>query len=410
MPATTSVSATDNPELNGLLYDFKWGVNAFTFGFPTDTAQYDGYAPDEEPFNNFETLNAVQREAVRTILVSFSSVANLTFTELADETAGTADLRLAMSDETSTGWAYLPHAHPKGGDSWFNNSKGYWDNPVIGTYAWMGFLHELGHAMGLKHPHETDGFGTMSAAYDSQEFTVMSYRAYAGQAGFGYGNESNGFAQTLMMYDIAALQHLYGANFGHQAGDTTYRWNPASGELSIDGAGQGTPGANRVFMTVWDGGGEDRYDFSLYTGDLTVSLAPGSWSTIGASQLAYLGGGVYARGNIANAMLYNGDTRSLIENATGGAGNDSITGNDAVNKLDGGAGNDVLDGAAGADILTGGSGDDLYIFNELGDQAIEFAGGGTDEVRTAAGSRTDFSQMFVLPAFVEKLTGTSASG
>ena len=37
-----------------------------------------------------------------------------------------------------------------------------------------------------------------------------------------------------------------------------------------------------------------------------------------------------ARGNIFNALLYNGDLRSLIENATGGSGNDSILGNQAA--------------------------------------------------------------------------------
>ncbi len=54
-------------------------------------------------------------------------------------------------------------------------------------------------------------------------------------------------------------------------------------------------------------------------------------------------------GNIANAMLYNNNTASLIENAIGGSGVDKLTGNVANNSLKGGAGNDVLDGATGSD-------------------------------------------------------------
>jgi serralysin len=49
---------------------------------------------------------------------------------------------------------------------------------------------------------------------DSMEYTVMSYRSHVlGDTVNGYGNETFGFAQTLMMLDIAALQYMYGANF-----------------------------------------------------------------------------------------------------------------------------------------------------------------------------------------------------
>ena len=66
-------------------------------------------------------------------------------------------------------------------------------------------------------------------------------------------------------------------------------------------------------------------------------------------QLANLGNGHTAIGNIANAYLYNNNPASLIENAIGGSGNDTITGNTANNKLTGGAGNDTLDGVSGTD-------------------------------------------------------------
>ncbi|HEY0043279.1 MAG TPA: M10 family metallopeptidase C-terminal domain-containing protein [Allosphingosinicella sp.] len=410
MPVTTSVQTSSDSELNALLYPVKWGVSAFTFGFPSAAESYDGYSPGDEPFNAFEALNALQRTAARSAFGAFSAVANLTFTELSDAAAGTADFRLASSDAPSTAWAYLPTQDPRGGDAWFNNSRGRFDSPTAGNYAWISFLHELGHALGLKHPHESEGgaFGTMSVAHDSSEYTVMSYRSWAGQTGTGYANEAFGFAQTPMMYDIAALQYLYGANFAHRSGDDVYAWDPATGELRINGAGQGAPGANRIFMTLWDGGGADTYDFALYAQDLVINLAPGAWTTTAPGQRATLAFGHQAAGNIANALLYGGDLRSLIENATGGAGNDAILGNQAANRLEGGAGHDTLDGAAGADTLIGGTGNDIYLVDVSGDQAVELPGEGVDEVRTAAGSRTDYLSLYVLPANVEILTGTAA--
>jgi serralysin len=72
-----------------------------------------------------------------------------------------------------------------------------------------------------------------------------------------------------------------------------------------------------------------------------------------------------AVGNIANALLYHGDTRSLIENAVGGSGSDTLTGNDAANWLKGGIGDDRLIGGMGNDTLDGGAGSDTAVFSGL---------------------------------------------
>jgi Ca2+-binding RTX toxin-like protein len=91
-----------------------------------------------------------------------------------------------------------------------------------------------------------------------------------------------------------------------------------------------------------------------------------------------------------------------------GDGNDRIvsTGTGA-DQLTGGAGNDYLDGGAGNDTMIGGTGNDIYVVSSLSDTVTELAGEGIDEVRTAVGSRTVFNEMYVLPANVENLTGTS---
>jgi Ca2+-binding RTX toxin-like protein len=85
-------------------------------------------------------------------------------------------------------------------------------------------------------------------------------------------------------------------------------------------------------------------------------------------------------------------------------GNDDIFGGAGDDTIDGGLGNDLLDGGLGADALTGGGGDDTYIVDNVGDTAVEGAGGGTDTVQA--------SVSFKLGAEVDNLTltGTAVTG
>jgi serralysin len=366
VPAISSVSPSGNTFVDALLGGSKWAVSNLTYSFPTTASFYGTGYGSGEPGNGFGALNAQQQAAARAAFSAMSAVANVTFTQMTETSTQHADLRLALSNVPPTAWAYFPTTAAVGGDVWFNNSKGYYATPVKGNYAYMTFLHEIGHAMGLEHPHENG----MPLNRDSIEYSVMSYRAFVGASTTaGYGNETWGFAQSLMMYDIAALQHMYGANFNTNSGNTTYTWSATSGEMFVNGTGQGAPGGNRILLTVWDGGGVDTYDFSNYTTNLKVDLRPGEWSTTSTAQLAKLhyDGSKVATGNIANALQFKGDARSLIENAKGGAGNDTITGNVAANtlignggsdKLYGGDGNDELAGGTGADLLDGGNGSD----------------------------------------------------
>ncbi|MBA1158076.1 M10 family metallopeptidase [Microvirga mediterraneensis] len=376
MSAIATYGLTGNAYVDGVLGDYKWGSNNVTYSFPTSGSTYGTSYGAAENITNFQGLGSIQQTTARNALKAYASVANLTFTEMDETATQHADVRLAMSDATPTAWAYLPSTAAEGGDVWFNLSNGYFTSTAKGNYASMVFLHELGHAIGLDHPHEGN---VMPQDRDSLEYTVMSYRSYlGGSTTSGYTNETWGYAQSLMMYDIAAVQHMYGANYATNSGNSTYSWNPATGEMSINGVAQGAPGDNRIFLTIWDGGGNDTYNLSNYTTNLKIDLRPGEWTKTSNAQLAKLSwdGSKVAVGNIANALLYQGDTRSLIENAVGGSGNDTLTGNDGANLLKGGAGADklyglggadILDGGIGADTLTGGGGADIFDFNSIKD-------------------------------------------
>ncbi len=355
MPATSGVSLTGNADIDGVLSGIKWASPNLTYSFPTAGSQYEYSEP------GFEAMNATQQTAVRSILSMIASYTSLTFTEVTETTTTHGTIRFAEENDAGTAYAYFPSADVRGGDVWLNHVD--YNSPVKGTYSYATFIHEIGHALGLDHGQ--DGLLALPTDHDTLEYSVMTYRSFVGADLFGYTVKPGSYPTTLMLDDIAALQYMYGANYSTNAGNTTYTWSTTTGEMFVNGAGQGANTTNTVFMTLWDGGGVDTYDFSNYATNLSVDLSPGGWTTTSTAQLADLGWAFFsnelARGNIANAYLYGGNVASLIENAVGGSGNDSIIGNQANNALSGGNGNDTLNGADGNDTLTGGAGNDIII-------------------------------------------------
>lgn len=388
MPGTASVTKVGSNKVDAILSGVKWVTTDLTYSFPKKFWFYN-YNPEKN--NNFQMFNSTQQDAVDKILKQFAGVSGLKLTKVNENFTSEGDLRYAMSDSPSGAWAYYPATASYGGDSWYNNSGKFNDNPRIGNWAYSTLIHETGHAVGLKHGHENDGgFPALHKKFDSNEYSVMTYRSFSGQnLNKDYSAEEWGEPQTLMMLDIAALQHMYGANYNYRSKDTVYKWLPNKGTTFVDGKGQGTPGANRIFMTVWDGGGRDTYDFTKYKTDLKVNLKPGSWSTTSADQLAKIGAEsdgsktYYATGNIANSLLYNGNKASLIENAKGGSGDDAMIGNVADNALTGGLGNDTLRGLSGEDKLKGGKGDDFLIGHKADD--LIYGGHGHDKINGNSG-------------------------
>lgn len=353
MAATTNVWKSGNVDIDGILAGVRWASGSLTYSFTTSSSQYDYSVP------GFQTFNADQEAATEAALANFAAVANLTFTEVS---GGIGTLRFAESDDPSTAYAYYPHSSDIGGDAFFNHYD--YNTAPKGTYEYLTFLHEIGHTLGLDHGQD-GSMGQLPSNHDSLEYSVMTYRSYVGAPLSGYTNYQGSYPTTLMLADIAATQYMYGANYSTNSGNSTYRWSPSTGEMTINGVSQGRSTTNTVFMTVWDGGGNDTYDFSSYTTGLQINLTPGEWSITSSAQLANLGYGNIARGNIANAWLYQNNTASLIENATGGSGSDVIVGNQGGNFLAGGNGNDSLRGLAGDDTIDGGQGTDTCYFEAV---------------------------------------------
>jgi serralysin len=359
----TTQGATGLALVDGLISGLRWDGLTITYNFPVIASLYgsiENYG-DNAPASGFSQFTADMRSDVNAIFTTISSFTNATFTAVADTTPGSrVDIAFGQTTTTGTGFAYNPGSSSLSGDVWVANSQ--YNNPGVGNYEYLTFMHEVGHALGLKHGHEAGGIaGAVQTNRDSMEFTVMTYRSYIGDTPSGYANESNGYAQSYMMLDIAALQAMYGADYTTNASNSVYSFNATTGAMLINGVSQVDPEGSKIFRTIWDGGGVDTYDYSTYTNNQDISLAAGRWSMFSTAQLANLGDGNTARANVYNSMLFNDDTRSLIENATAGAGNDHVEGNQIANTLLGNAGADILVGQGGNDILVGGIGNDkLY--------------------------------------------------
>ncbi len=146
-----------------------------------------------------------------------------------------------------------------------------------------------------------------------------------------------------MYNDLLGIQALYGRNTSHNAGNNVYTF--------VEG--------KKYFETIDDAGGTDTI---VYSGNLgsSINLNQGTFSTLSAA-----------------IQFDNGTTRatvaigpnSIIENATGGFGADTLTGNAAANALSGQAGADVLSGNAGNDRLLGGDGNDR-IYGGVGNDVL----------------------------------------
>ena len=421
---TASVAASGNQDIDGVLAGIKWNPSSgyIYYSDPDSTADYQAGYPSA-PLTGFSQVSAQQMVAVHFALnaATYTQPAAATpfavegFTNLGIDYfgsgSGSGTIRVANSSDPSTAYAYYPSTSVNGGDAFFGGSGRH---PTMGNYDWTTVLHELGHALGLKHGQELGGPANtaLPTAHNSMEYSLMTYRSYVGHDLTTYPyytNEGGSYAQTYMQDDIAALQYMYGADYSTNSGNTTYTWSPTTGQTFINGSAAITPVENKIFLTIWDGGGIDTYDLSNYTTNLSINLAPGGHSTFSSGQLADLGyygpgpGVDMASGNVYNALLYQNNAASLIEDAIGGSGNDTIYGNAANNSLYGGAGddnlygvngsnylsgdagNDSLKGAGGADTLYGGDGDDTL----KGAGGADYLNGGTGtDMATYSGSTT----------------------
>ncbi|WP_188972039.1 S8 family serine peptidase, partial [Neoroseomonas lacus] len=157
----------------------------------------------------------------------------------------------------------------------------------------------------------------------------------------------------------------------------------------VDDAGGDTLSVSDVVLRTWGRfSADDRYvftnEYSDYAGTFghttTIADANGGTDAFNASAVS---SGSIINLNAGGASVIDGVALSIaagtvIENAYGGDGNDTLIGNSVGNRLLGGRGNDSLDGGSGTDSLYGGDGDDTLSQNFGGPNEIMDGGADND--------------------------------
>ena len=370
---TIDGSPTSNDWINSLISGGAWAATggmvtlSYSLMSGTDPYAYSGIAQGA-------TWNATEAAAIEAAFAVWEAVAKVDFVAAAN--SGQADLWYWLGSNAEIGSGTLGwHELPGGGASTplygaFNREGVGWDANGLtpGGLGFVTLIHEIGHGLGLAHPHDggldgelfpgvTSPFGSYGTYSLNQGiYTTMSYND--GWADVPYVSYNYGMQATAMALDIAAIQQIYGANMTYHTGSDSY-------------ALPGQNGVGTGWACLWDAGGIDEITaegssrnaiINLNDADLTGANAGGYISRLSG----VIGGFTIAAG-------------VMIEAATGGLGNDLLIGNEGANTLEGGQGNDTLQGNAGddwfiagsgADQIDGGSGNDTTVLSCLSTDVI----------------------------------------
>ncbi|MCE6949494.1 hypothetical protein LAZ29_00800 [Cereibacter sphaeroides] len=366
----------ENPYIDALCGGSQWTTDGNVLGQNcTATISFNAVV-GEDPYGLLPGESSEWTESyiycLNSAINAWESVANIDFVEAAD--LYDADVWYWMvdsyqiGDPAIAGWHEFPAPYNTGEPAYgvFNAEHWLSDTTVQGGFMATAFIHEIGHGLGLAHPHDggSDPEGAtfpgvtlgdaMDLGNDSMNqgiWTIMSYNdgwIYAPPSqDYRYGCEL-----TPMALDIAAIQLMYGANYNFATGTDIYTLPEANGYAV-------------GWACIWDAGGTDTISNAGCRLGATINLNDAPLIGLNAGGFASRVAGVSGGFTIAHG--------AIIENATGGIGHDTLVGNGAANTLNGGGGNDTL---------TGGAGNDTFV-TDGGDTITEAAGGGTDLVQSS---------------------------
>ena len=299
---------------NGGRYDSYLGENReFYYIFPNTIPDYD---TREDHALGYTGLNATQQKNATDLIKSLSTIINVNISSTTSANQPNT-IAVALNNQIgSGGYAQYPNSRSTGSDIFLNN-KDYNSTLNNGTYGANVITHELGHALGLKHPFDeadTDGDVAdppyLQGTEDHARWTMMSYNSTSAENKLAFSE-----------LDIAALQYIYGPSRTAKTGDDTYVIDPTTPNF------------------IWDGDGIDTIDASSLTQGITLHLSAGYHDFVGSvsSDLITSPGQVTV------------NFGTIIENIIGTEYADKLFGNDENNIITLNGGDDYVDGGSGID-------------------------------------------------------------
>lgn len=333
-----------------------------TTGAPRTTITYQ-YAGTSQPadlstaYSGWTAFDSAEKAAFTAALAHIETFLNVDFVEV----TGSADPDLNVGQVTLPG-----STTGMGGNSlgFSGSTITRWDGFVVydntldlSAEAQVNLLlHELGHALGLKHPFSAP---VLPAVEDNNKYTVMSYTD---------NPDNSSRSDAMMLYDVYALQDVWGS-VGYRGGNSTY-----------------TGSRTDTVDTVWDTGGTDLFDASALSTGVDLDLRQGAFSSFGSYPDVVITFGTKIENATGGSSADTLTGNKLANVLTGKSGNDTITAGSGADTLKGGNGKDVLKGQKGKDILAGDKGDDVLYGQNQNDTLN--GGGGNDELFGGNGKDT----------------------
>jgi len=299
----------------------KSAATPVTYSFALTPAYFSG-----DNARGFTPFTTAQKEGVRSFLSLASSIINISFTEVTENTSPTTpygQMRMANVTTNAAGYAQMPGTDgPEPGDVFISNDVLNSDH-APGSFDYDTLIHEVAHAIGLKHPGNYNAGGPpstepgnyLASSEDSKLISVVSYVEHP------QGLQRIDFGP----YDLLALDYLYGLR-PYKTDNTAYAYNDSVG---------------RQLQTIHDTGGTDTLDFSQVSTPTAINLNGGSSSSAG--RISSDSSAEPAQNNLQIAF------GTEIERVIGSPQADQITGNGAANVITGGGGNDQINGGGGID-------------------------------------------------------------
>ncbi|NVJ98615.1 MAG: M10 family metallopeptidase C-terminal domain-containing protein [Alphaproteobacteria bacterium] len=318
------------------------GISRVSYSFQPHNWLTDTDSDDTWWSDAIEPITPYAQYLVELEIARIESYTNLDLVWVEDYAESAGNIRLSYHEFVVGGASSIPYEGPYSGDVFVGTAVG---EDFIGDY----FIHELGHSLGF------NDLATWNE-YTGEDYTIMSYVKSGRYEDAEHGTNTT----TYMWADLAGLQFLYGVDETSTAGNNVFTY-----DLSA-----------KFLETIFDAGGIDTIQVTG-TGDAVhIDLTPGAWSDIGPDIVYewYVDG----QQNVAiepGRLLIMPNT--IIENAKGSIGDDTLTGNDADNVLTGFAGNDLFFGGLGNDTVWAGAGD-------AGNDSL-FGGAGSDILAGGAG-------------------------